>query len=87
MLGGLGQFLPHPDICVELTDLYRPDGIPLSDNDSGEGDIQIGLQQLHRQKQRLDLGSGWLVRVGEAQLVRTLDSLPLGGTWGVPQEQ
>lgn len=41
MLGGLGQFLPHLDIWVEFTHLYR---LPLEGNDIFVRDIQLGLR-------------------------------------------
>lgn len=45
MLGGLGQCLLHLNIRVELTHLYRPDGIYMSDegNEIFLRDFQLGL--------------------------------------------
>lgn len=48
MVGGLGTFLPHPDIRVELDHLYRPDGVHMSAarNDVFLGDLRLGLSGL-----------------------------------------
>ncbi|XP_015268388.1 PREDICTED: dual specificity protein phosphatase 12 isoform X1 [Gekko japonicus] len=46
LVGGLGQYLPHPEIRIDVVDLYREDGVLLSDkgNDIFLADLQQGLR-------------------------------------------
>lgn len=46
LLGGLGQYLPHPELRLERPDLYRSDGVHLADEglDIFIQDLQQGLR-------------------------------------------
>lgn len=47
IVGGLDQFLPHPDIRVEFAHLYHLDGVHMLDvgNDVFLEDLQTGCKQ------------------------------------------
>lgn len=45
--GGLGQFLPHPELCIDTPELYLSEGVHLSELglDIFLRDLQQGLQE------------------------------------------